>query len=752
LAKKPSALQRFKQAIAYYRFGWPAIERKAPPFIWPSWRSGQPQWSIVNAAAYIAEGFEMNSVIYSAIMYKARAATVAPLRAYTGNRDDHALLPDNAPLAALCRQPNEFMAWSEFQMANTVFLNLIGNSFVYVDNKERKDRAPTSLYALRPDRVAIVPGPKNSLKGYLYAPEGAGWQDAVPILPEDMIHVRLPNPGDNLEGLGWGLSPIAPMAQSADVDNAATKFLSMFFQHGASIPGVLSFDVPMTDDTVASAKERWMEVYGGSDNWTDIAVLDQGGKYQRVGLAFNEMGFENIDSRDESRICGPFGVPPILIGTRFGLESATYSNYELARRAFWEDTMLPEMGLFETEYQSKVPIAEANAFVAFDFSDVPALRVDTPALIESVVKLFGMGVPLNTAAATVGLELADKVPGGDIGYLPLNLMPVGMPAPKPPTAPPATQAEESAPTEAETPEEAQAEESEEMAGPPPAETKGLTPDQKALLWKQQDNIARSWEPKFGDAAVRAFEQDRRHILALVGDAKGKSKARKATLNYGELLDLILAYLSGDSLDGWKKEFQLLIEAIIQDQGKMLNAAFGMEFDVRNLFSEAFFDTYIIPFVQEVASTTEETIRLMLKQGMEEGWSIDAMTDHLFKMFDYWMNDELSPEEFAWYSERMPVWRREMIARTETIGASNYGSHEIYKGWGVKRREWLSTMDDRTRGMGKNDNYDHVTPNGQVRSIDEPFDVSGEKLMYPGDKAGSAGNVINCRCTTIPVMD
>jgi hypothetical protein len=33
--------------------------------------------------------------------------------------------------------------------------------------------------------------------------------------------------------------------------------------------------------------------------------------------------------------------------------------------------------------------------------------------------------------------------------------------------------------------------------------------------------------------------------------------------------------------------------------------------------------------------------------------------------------------------------------------------------------------------------------GQIREIDEPFDVGGEQLMYPGDPAGSAENTINC---------
>ncbi len=746
MANKPSTIERLRKAVAYYRHGWPAIERKQAPFYWPSWRSGQPQWSIVNAEAYVQEGFEQNAIIYSAIMYKARAACVAPLRAYGGNREEHIKLPDNAPLSALCRQPNEFMAWSEFQMLNTVFLNLIGNSFVYVDNKKRKDGAPTSLYALRPDRVAIVPGPRNTLKGYLYMPEGKSWVDAFPILPQDMIHVRLPNPGDPLEGLGWGLSPISPMAWSADVDNAATKFLKLFFEHGAMIPGVLSFDVPMTNDEVASARERWMEVYGGYENWSDTAVLDQGGKYQRVGLAFNEMGFENIDSRDESRMVAPFGVPAVLISTRYGMERSTFSNYEEARKAFWEDTMVPEMGLFETEYQSKLPTV-AGSFVEFDFANVPALRKDTPALIESVSKLFGMGVPLNIAAATVGLELADKVPGGDVGYLPLNLMPVLQAAA--PRAIPArtTQAEEAEPTGQETTTESEGEEAEETAaGPLPQETKStLTTDQKALLWKQQDNIARRWEPKFADAAVQAFEDDRRAILALVADAKGKSKQRKATLNYGELLDKILVYIAGDSQENWRKQFWPLIEAIVTDQGQMLNAAFGISFDVRNLFSEAFFDTYLIPFAQKIAETTEGSVRSMLQQGMTEGWSIDEMTDNLDKMFEQWMNGSLSPEDFAWYKERMPAYRREVIARTETIRSSAYGSNAIYKGWGVKRKEWLTAIDGRQRDS-------HGAANGQVVEVGEPFRVGGYDMEYPGDMNAPAEEVCNCRCTILPVMD
>ncbi len=37
------------------------------------------------------------------------------------------------------------------------------------------------------------------------------------------------------------------------------------------------------------------------------------------------------------------------------------------------------------------------------------------------------------------------------------------------------------------------------------------------------------------------------------------------------------------------------------------------------------------------------------------------------------------------------------------------------------------------------------------AYNEAFTVGGEKLMYPGDSAGSASNIINCRCTATAVV-
>ena len=56
------------------------------------------------------------------------------------------------------------------------------------------------------------------------------------------------------------------------------------------------------------------------------------------------------------------------------------------------------------------------------------------------------------------------------------------------------------------------------------------------------------------------------------------------------------------------------------------------------------------------------------------------------------------------------------------------------------KQWDATLDKRTRPA-------HAAADGQLREIDEPFDVWGEKLEAPGI-GGSAKNVIHCRCALL----
>jgi len=85
------------------------------------------------------------------------------------------------------------------------------------------------------------------------------------------------------------------------------------------------------------------------------------------------------------------------------------------------------------------------------------------------------------------------------------------------------------------------------------------------------------------------------------------------------------------------------------------------------------------------------------------------------------------------------------ARTAVTGAQNGGRQDSYNAaakMGIKlQKQWLATLDNRTR-------HSHGAADGQSVAEDEPFNVGGYELMYPGDPKGPAHEIYNCRCTTI----
>lgn len=775
----PTIRQRLSMARSVITGSAFKAERRGEfPLVWPSWQTGQPQWQLTDYQSYIDAGFNINSLIYSAIMYKVRAKWTAPLRAYTGTRDQPEPLEPDHPLSQLIARPNPQQSQGDVEGPLTAFLNLAGNAYVLFV-RMNKDDLPTAMFTPRPDRIFIIVDPPESKNviGYLYVPEGASYRDGTPILPQDIMHIKLPNPGDPLDGMGYGLPPLSPIARSANVDNDITKFLKDFFDKGAMLPGLLKFDVPLDNTVLAQVKRRWMEQYGGSDNWTDIGVLDQGGSYERLSLGFDEMGFETLDERNESRILAPFGVPPILIGTRIGLLRSTYSNYEQARQAFWEDTFVPELNLFGQEwgYYLKSP---DGAFVQYDLSRVPALQAVMLSKVDSAYKMWQMGTPANQAYDSVGLRIGD-VPGGDVGYLPLNLMPTGASIASAVTAP---DQDEAGAVDATTDERdgvkckisgdksdlfwleraTSARALRERLPVLHAELTGknvqgsFSDDQKERLYKQVDGIAQSWEQQFADAVGRMMRRDLRELLAIISESQKAALALKQSVDFETIQQDWQAYYSQYADEQWRNEFMPLVQGVVNDQGQAWGVSLGMQWDMEPLEAIGWFQDYMLTFAQPIIETTLNDLHKLITQAMQEGWSIQQLSKQLELIFERYLDPDftldgrgLTEQEIEWFQERLPRFRRDLISRTETIRASNAGTHEAFNQFGVVRKEWLSTPDTRTR-----DSHISDATNGQIRPINEPFDVSGYKLMYPGDMSLGAplSETAQCRCTILPVLE
>lgn len=134
-------------------------------------------------------------------------------------------------------------------------------------------------------------------------------------------------------------------------------------------------------------------------------------------------------------------------------------------------------------------------------------------------------------------------------------------------------------------------------------------------------------------------------------------------------------------------------------------------------------------ITDVADTTRGFIMRAVRQGYEDGLGQRGVAQYILDLVPSFTDA-----------------RAGLIARTETHGAANAGANEAAKETGLNlRKEWISADDERTR-------EDHSLANGQIVGQDEAFDIGGEALMFPGDPAGSGGQVINCRCSLGWVVD
>ena len=82
----------------------------------------------------------------------------------------------------------------------------------------------------------------------------------------------------------------------------------------------------------------------------------------------------------------------------------------------------------------------------------------------------------------------------------------------------------------------------------------------------------------------------------------------------------------------------------------------------------------------------------------------------------------------------PTYRLDLIARTESTFANNEGFLDAYKQSDiVQGKEWIATLDDRTRD-------EHAMLDGEIVELNQSF---SNGLQYPQE--------YNCRCVIAPAM-
>jgi hypothetical protein len=254
-------------------------------------------------------------------------------------------------------------------------------------------------------------------------------------------------------------------------------------------------------------------------------------------------------------------------------------------------------------------------------------------------------------------------------------------------------------------------------------------DQSYLLQTVRRKMA--WWPVWEQAARNEFASEKRAVASELRKLDTPDSA-------AVVLDRVLEEHQASWLDmhvrmwrGIGEDFACPVLDMLKSRGGVETKSFEWGDDYLS-----FIERTALSRIRDISATTKALVLKEIDAGIAAGESMYQIADRVAAKYD----------DFTDY-------RAMTAARTEVNAAANYGSQAAAQSTGLPMvKRWLSFVDDRTRaGEG---GCDHISADGQERELSQPYDVSGEQLMFPGDTSlgASAGNIVNCRCTeTYEVM-
>ena len=284
--------------------------------------AGRPRWTPRDYAALAREGFTRNAIAYRAVRLIAEAVAAVPLTLFEGSRE-----LDAHPLLDLLARPNPRQTGCDLIEAATGHLLISGNA--YFECVPVAGR-PRELFALRPDRMKVVPGAEGWPEAYEYSVAGRSVRFSMHETPPPILHLALFHPLDD----HYGLSPIEAAASAIDVHNAASGWNKALLDNAARPSGALAYSAGgnLSEEQFERLKSELETHYQGSANAGRPLLLEGGLDWKALSLSPKDMDFVEAKRSAAREIALAFGVPPMLLGIP---GDNTYSNYAEANRSFW---------------------------------------------------------------------------------------------------------------------------------------------------------------------------------------------------------------------------------------------------------------------------------------------------------------------------------------------------------------------------------------------------------------------------------
>ena len=621
----------------------------------------------------------------------------------------------------LLAQVNPYTTKFEMFELTQTYLELLGNAYWY-KTRAKGGKKILELWPLRPDWVTIKQDETGAISKYEYRiPNG----QTQLIETEDVIHFKQTNPKSFL----YGLPTIKAVMDVVRTSIYATRWNMNFFNNSAVPDTLLITKTAMTSEQKKEFREKWESKYQGYKNAHKLGILEGEIELKQLMMSMRDMEFDKLTNTTTQQILTAFGVPKSILG----IQGMNRAEAEAQIYAFLSETIEPKIrAIVESLNQFLIPEFGDNLFLFFNDP--------TPANREAKVKEYESGIKNNWLLINEVRDMEGLTPieGGWDFYLPMSMIPVGGSGGETKIA------KIKGTTEKEYKKHKEEKEQErlskivldgkrslklkmqlkaELVKAFLVENKNKLPftdEQKKSWWNEHNALLKSDERLFLVFVRKLFKnQEGRIKETLESELTGKNA--KSIKKIDKVLDKI----------NWDIENHIFFELafpvfadITDRRGKRAGRLIGVEFEITEDVVEKI-NEKTVKFAEQVNDTTREKLKRELGEGVAAGEGVPKLTDRVSNVF-----------------RTRRKYESERIARTEVSSASNAAEFESYKQSKViEKKEWLTTLDGSERPW-------HKDINAEVVGLNEKF---SNGLMFPGDPAGPAEEVINCRCTTIPVV-
>lgn len=284
------------------------------------------------------------TAVYACVRILAEAIASLPLHVYEYQDDGGKKLVHDHPLYYLLHdEPNPEMTSFVFRETLMSHLLIWGNAYAQII-RDGAGRV-LGLYPLLPDKMEVQRDDRGNIY-YVYSrnsDENPMFKEYgnIKLKAEDVLHI----PGLGFDGL-IGYSPIAMAKNAVGMTLACEEYGANFFANGANPGGVLEHPGVLKDPS--KVRESWNSVYRGVNNAHKIAVLEEGMKYQQIGIPPEEAQFLETRKFQINEIARLYRIPPHMVGD---LDKSSFSNIEQQSLEFVKYTLDPWVIRWEQSLQ-----------------------------------------------------------------------------------------------------------------------------------------------------------------------------------------------------------------------------------------------------------------------------------------------------------------------------------------------------------------------------------------------------------------